>query len=122
MLAGAPNRMLQRFGAEYTLWRQSQGAGANPWDSGTITDQFFPCRAAERGPRAYIVKGTVQEQGRVIVLDPASLETTPRRGDRIAAGAHTANAPGVKWHQITEDPDAPAVSGTVACYRLKVSA
>lgn len=122
MLVSAPQRLIKRFGAPCTLWRQTDSAAPNDWTQGTIASVFLACRAAHRPPRAYVIKGTTQEQNRLFLVDPASLATVPQIGDRIALGTYTANAPGIAWHQIVKKPELSDVAGSAAMWRVEVSA
>lgn len=121
MLRYVPARLLARFGAACTLWRTTQSAAPNAWTQGTTANVFYPCRASHRPPRVYVIKGTMQEQARLFLVDPASLEVIPQIGDRIAIGTHTAPGSGVRWHQITQGPEVSDVAGAAAMYRLQVS-
>lgn len=121
MLVSAPSRLIRHFGAPCTLWRQTQSAAPNDWTQGTIASVFLACRAAHRPPRAYVIKGTMQEQSRLFLIDPASLAGVPQIGDRLALGTYTANAPGIRWHHITQKPELTTVAGVGAVYRIEVS-
>lgn len=119
MMASTVNRMMQAYGANYTLWRQAQSAGAHAWDSGAMTDTFYACRGRDRHFQFKIVQGALQEDVTILVVDAASLSVVPRKGDRIARGSYVASA-GADWFQIT-NVNAPRLGDSVAVYRLDVS-
>lgn len=121
MLVGTAGRLIRRFGAACTLWRQTDSAPPNEWTAGVLVSTFLPCIAVHRPPRAYVIKGTLQEQSRLFLIDPASLAGVPQIGDRLALGTYTANAPGIRWHHITQKPELTTVAGVGAVYRIEVS-
>lgn len=120
-LADTARRILARYGAPMTLWRQTQTAGANDWTKGAPADAFYACQARERGSMSYVMKGTLTQDERLVVIDAATLAVPPRKGDKIAAGTHTANTPGTLWHLVTA-VDPPRYGAGPPVYRCKVTA
>lgn len=112
-------RIVDAYGAAYTIRKASPGAGANSWTQGAATISYAPCKGRERLHRARSLAGGMTEGLRLIVVDAATCATEPRKGDRIALGAFSSDA-GAEWLQIVNVY--PAREGaSVRAWRLEVS-
>lgn len=119
-LQPAVSRVLGRYGRPFTLWKQAQAAGAQPWKPGAVTEGFHTCTARQRRVDPRKLAGTVSENLGLIVVDASTLAVPPVKGDKIAPGEHVANAPGVEWYQVGA-VDRPMAGDRLPVYRLEVS-
>lgn len=91
-------RIVNRYGATYTLRRDTPTGGApNAWTQGTPhAISYFACKGRQLGYSARDLRGAMQEEETSFTIDAASLAATPRDGDKIALGTFTADA-GAQW-------------------------
>lgn len=117
-LGSLGGRLSSRFGALYTLRVAVVAAGVNAYTAGASTVSYHIAKGRARFYRPAEIRGGVLERDQLIVLDPASLSATPKPGDKIAVGVHTADA-GATWLHVV-NVYAPLVGDNVAGYRLQV--
>lgn len=113
------SRGIARHGAKYTLRRETITT-ANSWTAASVAVAYSPVMAKERGFKPNEIRGGIQENDCLVVVDAATASTPPKIGDRVALGEFSADV-GAAWRQVV-NVYATTAKGKVASYRLQVRA
>lgn len=107
-----------RHGAEYTLRREVIAVVPQTWKSGSSTVSYFPMVARERYYKPNEIKGTIQENDALLVVDAATLTQLPAVNDRVALGSFVSDI-SAEWRHVVSVYEARE-RGSVRVYRLQV--
>lgn len=111
-------RQLAAKGRPWTLKSVSASAGANAWTLGATATTFWACQARERAYSADEVKGGIMDSDAELVIDAASLGTTPQSGDYVTPGRVSSDV-GADWRRVVVVKPAH-VGERVGVWRLQV--
>ena len=114
----AVSSIVARYGTFYTLRRETAAEGANAWSQGAKTVRYYSVNGRERHYKPSEVRGAITENDVLIVIDAATAERAPVKGDRIALGAPGATDAGYRWRHIV-NVYTTRVGCNVASYRVQ---